>query len=248
MSRSEPPQDVNSKGKFGIVNEVLLLAILFFEVVHIALVVVNGSHLLAHQVKGEVSKEKALNKGEDTANEGVWVHRSRHVVTSVLTRQQIVKRQHHEQTQHGRGDANVNDELQEVLHVAVANTVVNPGAVVVHLVNTEATLAAVVSPLWFPSLFALALRTALYLHVLGLERRLHAFTDASWISKRGPQMANDGHETRAVEAEKVKEAFVSEWDALEKLQVQEARVVPVKDKRSVRHEHAVENESQGDMR
>ena len=39
--RSEPPEEVDTKGKLGVVEEVLLLSVLLLQIVHIALVVID---------------------------------------------------------------------------------------------------------------------------------------------------------------------------------------------------------------
>ena len=56
-------------------------------------------------------------------------------------------------------------KLHEVLHIALADTVVNPRTMVVHLENTVATFSAVMGSLWLPCLPADTLLTVLYLQL-----------------------------------------------------------------------------------
>jgi hypothetical protein len=58
---------------FGIIEEFVLLAVLPFEVVYVALIIINGFELLLHQLKREVGKQKALHKSQDAADKRVWV-------------------------------------------------------------------------------------------------------------------------------------------------------------------------------
>ena len=58
---------------FGIIKEFVLLAVLPFKVVDVALIIINGFELLLHQLKCEVSKQKALHESQDAGDERVWV-------------------------------------------------------------------------------------------------------------------------------------------------------------------------------
>jgi len=75
--------------------------------------------------------------------------------------------------------------LEEVLHVFLAYTVVDPGAVVVHLEHAETAFAAVMGSLWLPGFFADTLFAVLNLQVLTLERRSHTLRDATRVCKSG---------------------------------------------------------------
>lgn len=75
-----------------VVVEVVLLAVLPFEVVDITLVVVNALELLLEEFECKVSEEDALNKRKDAADEGVWVPGFVHVVLGARCGQQVVER------------------------------------------------------------------------------------------------------------------------------------------------------------
>jgi len=76
--------------------------------------------------------------------------------------------------------------LEEVLHVFLAYTVVDPGAMVVHLEHAETAFAAVMGSLWLPGFLADTLYAVLNLCVvLAQEGRSRAFRDATWVSKSG---------------------------------------------------------------
>ena len=97
--------------------------------------------------------------------------------------------------------------MEEVFHVVLAHTIIDPGAVMVHFEYAEATLTAVVGACWFPSLFAFALVTVLHIHVFALEWWSQAFCDAARVGKSRAQMAEVGQKAKAIEGDKVKEAL-----------------------------------------
>ena len=101
----------------------------------------------------------------------------------IVRGQQIVKGEEHCEGKNCARYAYVDQELQEVLHVAMTDTIVDPGTVVVHFEHAEATFATMVRPYWLPSFFVLALFTIFHLHVLTLERGL----------KTGLNLARIGH-------------------------------------------------------
>ena len=68
-----PPQEVNADGCLTVVEELLLFSILLLQVVHIALIVIDGCDLFRKQVKCEVGKEKSFYKGQDASNERVGI-------------------------------------------------------------------------------------------------------------------------------------------------------------------------------
>ena len=60
--RCQPPEKIYPDRQLGILEEILLLAILLLQVVHIALIVVYRGDLLRQQVKSEVGEEKPLHE------------------------------------------------------------------------------------------------------------------------------------------------------------------------------------------
>jgi len=130
-----------------------------------------------------------------------------HVLSRVSRCQQIVKRHDTEEWKHCWAEHDVEHELEEVFHVVLAHTIIDPGAVMVHFEYAEAALTAVVGACRFPSLFAFALLTVLHVHVFALERGSHAFTDAAWVGKGRAQMAEVRQKAKAIEGEEVKEAL-----------------------------------------
>ena len=102
--------------------------------------------------------------------------------------------------------------MEEVLHVSLADAVVDPRAVMVHLKDTEATLAAVMRTHRLPCLFANALLTVLILKELALEWRSQSFLNATWVRKGSPQVADISHSTEAIEGDEVEKTFHSQRD------------------------------------
>eukprot|EP00353_Schmidingerella_taraikaensis_P007241 CAMPEP_0185583266 /NCGR_PEP_ID=MMETSP0434-20130131/21414_1 /TAXON_ID=626734 ORGANISM="Favella taraikaensis, Strain Fe Narragansett Bay" /NCGR_SAMPLE_ID=MMETSP0434 /ASSEMBLY_ACC=CAM_ASM_000379 /LENGTH=124 /DNA_ID=CAMNT_0028202293 /DNA_START=874 /DNA_END=1248 /DNA_ORIENTATION=- len=117
----------------------------------------------------------------------------------------------------------------------MADAVIDPGAVVVHFEHAETALAAVVRAHRFPRLFPRALLAVLHFHVLALERRRHALRDPAWVRKCRPDVADIGHEAKAVENGTVDESFESEWDSLDPLLVHILFQMPVENVASVRN-------------
>ena len=68
-----PPQEVNADGCLTVVEELLLFSILLLQVVHIALIVIDGCNLFREEVECEIGEEKSLNKGQNASNERVWI-------------------------------------------------------------------------------------------------------------------------------------------------------------------------------
>ena len=95
--------------------------------------------------------------------------------------QQIIETQHAQERQSARCEHYVHNELEEVLHVAMANTVVDPWTVVVHLEDAEVALTAMVSTCRLPCFLAFALLTVFHLHEFAHEGRCHALFDASRV-------------------------------------------------------------------
>ena len=88
----------------------------------------------------------------------------------------------------------------------MADAVINPGTVMVHLEDTEIALAAVVGPRWLPGLLAQASVTILKLDELTLERWCHSFRYTAWVRYRGSQMRYYSQEAKAIENNAVEEA------------------------------------------
>ena len=83
---------------------------------------------------------------------------------------------------HEVGDnQHVDQEQDEKFAIPKSNAVIDPGAVMVHLEDAEATFTAVVSPDWLPRFLPLTLRTVFVLAVLTLEWSHHALWDASRV-------------------------------------------------------------------
>lgn len=152
-----------------------------------------------------------------------------HVEAGVLARQQVVERHDAEQRQDCRGKHNVKHELEEVLHVLLADTVVDPRTVVVHLKDTKTALSAVVGPRWLPRFFANALGAVFNFIVLALERWSHALRDASWVCEGGPKMADIRHKAEAIESDGPEEASKRQRDSLDELLVDSLLQMPVED-------------------
>ena len=95
--------------------------------------------------------------------------------------QQVVESKEHQDGEVGRGNANVNDKLEEVLEVARTDTVVNPRAVVIHPEDADAALSAVVSANRLPCFCSFTLFAVLDFHKLALKWRFHSFFDLARI-------------------------------------------------------------------
>ena len=65
----------------------------------------------------------------------------------------------------------------------MADTVVDPWTVMVHLENTEVALTAVMCTCGLPCLLAFALLAVFHLHEFAHERRCHALFDAARVSE-----------------------------------------------------------------
>jgi len=138
------------------------------------------------------------------------------VVLGALCGKQVVEREEHEDRQIRRSKADIDHELQEVLEVAVSDTVIDPRAMMVHPEHAEPALGAVVRTGWFPSLFlsaAMTLLAVLDLHVLGLERRFHTLRQLAGVGETRAEVGNVGHQTKSVKCEEVKETTTSQWNA-----------------------------------
>ena len=88
----------------------------------------------------------------------------------------------------------------------MADAVVDPGTVMVHLEDTEIALAAVVGPRWLPCFLAQASVTILKLDELTLERWCHSFRYTARVRYRGSQMRYDSQEAKAIENNAIEEA------------------------------------------
>ena len=103
--------------------------------------------------------------------------------------QQVVESKEHQDGEVSRGNANVDDELEEVLEVAHTDTVVDPRAVVVHPEDADATLPAVVGANWLPCFCSLTLFAVFDFHKLALKWRFHSFFDLTWVRERCSEVA-----------------------------------------------------------
>jgi hypothetical protein len=138
------------------------------------------------------------------------------VVSGVFGREQIVERKDHHETEIGRRNADVDDKLQEVLHVAVSDAIVHPWTMVVHLEDAEAALTAAMGSWRLPCLLDIALLDVIDFKVLRLEWRSHSFLDFARIGKRRPQVRENSQQTCSIECEEVKESLASQWYTLDK--------------------------------
>lgn len=102
--------------------------------------------------------------------------------------------------------------MKEVLEVALADTVVDPWAVVVHSEHTEAALTAVVSSHWFPGRRLALLAVTRFLE-LALERSLHAWREAAWVSETSAEVGKVSHQAQEVECDEVEEAAATQRNA-----------------------------------
>ena len=73
VSRGHPPCHISTQSHLCVVIEILLFAILFFEVIDVTLIVIDRVDLFTHQVPREVSKQETLNESQDASNEHIWV-------------------------------------------------------------------------------------------------------------------------------------------------------------------------------
>lgn len=179
----EPPHDVGAEVGHRILAQVALTPVLLFELVDIALVLVDALELLCEDLVCEEGEEDAFDERNNTHDEGNGVARAVHVHFGAFAGEQVVEREEHQEGEIDAREADVDDELDEVLVVTLAHAVVNPGAVVVHLENAEATFLTVMGPDWFPCRLALALHAVPDLHELALEWCFHAFGHTTRISK-----------------------------------------------------------------
>ena len=188
MYRHKPPQKVNSKCQLCIIEEIPLLTILILEVVDIALIVIYCSYLLRQQFISEIWKEQAFDKGYYGANKGVRIPSSTHYVFSVFAHEEVIERQYHEKRQSCWGKHDVKNELEEVFHVAIADAIINPRTVMVHLMNAESTLTTMMGSLGFPCGFACTFLTVLVFLVFALEWSCHSFFNSSRVWEGCSQM------------------------------------------------------------
>ena len=190
MRRHKPPVIVFAHVELKSGEEVFLRSVLLFHLVNVALVVFNRCKMLSQQVVCEVAEETALDKCEDVANESLNILATLHVYARVFALEQEAEGEDAEEAKHCGTDHDVAYKLHEVLHITMADAVVDPGAVMVHLEHTEATLATMVGACRLPSLLLLALFARVSLRVLALEGCLHATGDATRVGESCAYMAN----------------------------------------------------------
>lgn len=110
----------------------------------------------------------------------------------------------------------------------MADTVIDPGAVVVHLENAVATFLAVVSSYRLPSFLSWALLTEFQRYPVGKERRVHSLRDASRTSPRCPLMRDYHQGDKPVERDKIPETPAGQRNSLYELLLDVRLVVPVR--------------------
>ena len=103
----------------------------------------------------------------------------------------------------------------------------------VHLKDTEATLAAVMRSERFPGLLAHALLAILVLSILALEWSDHALGDTARVWEGRPDVTEVGHEAKTIEGDEVEEAFHCQWNPLDELLVDQRLLVPVENVGSI---------------
>ena len=109
----------------------------------------------------------------------------------------------------------------------MADAIVDPGTVMVHLEDAEIALAAVMGSRWLPGLLAQASVTVLKFDELTLERWCHSFRYTARVRNRGSQMWYHCQEAKAIEDSTVEEAQHGQRNALDELVIDEPFVVPV---------------------
>ena len=77
-------------------------------------------------------------------------------MSPALCNHQVIKAEEHHDDEHGGCKAGIEDELEEEFHVFSADTIIDPGAVMVHLEYAPAALAAVMRSLGLPVHLALS--------------------------------------------------------------------------------------------
>ena len=98
------------------------------------------------------------------------------------------------------GQEGVEVQLHKVLLVSLADTVVDPRTVVVHLENAIPTLSAVMCSLRLPSFFSWTLLTVfdLLLQLLTCNWCFHSFLDSSWIGRQTSDVGYDLHYVKTI--------------------------------------------------
>ena len=101
----------------------------------------------------------------------------------------------------------------------MTDAIINPGAMMVHLKDTEATFTAMMRSLRLPGLLTNALFAILVLTVLALKRSNHALRNPTRVRKCSSQMTKVRHQAKAIECDKIEETLHCKRYALNKLLV-----------------------------
>jgi hypothetical protein len=95
----------------------------------------------------------------------------------------------------------------------MADTVIDPWAMVVHPENTKTALRAVMCSGWLPISTFFALFTVFDLHVLTLKRGLHACWNSARVCKASSNVTNVSKHAKRIEGDKVKKAPAAQRNA-----------------------------------
>ena len=119
----------------------------------------------------------------------------------------------------------------------MADTVVDPRAMMVHFEHAEATLSTVVGTSWLPSLLPTAtpLVTEHGLGELAVKRRLQSDFDSTWVGEGSTEVTDVGHETETIEEYAVDQASQSQRNALDQLLVDICLAIPVENMCPISH-------------
>ena len=110
----------------------------------------------------------------------------------------------------------------------MADTVIDPWAVMIHFKDAEAAFSAVMRSYWLPRLKADALLAIFVRFVFTLERGDHSFRNSAWVSESCSEMTHVSHKAKPIECHEVEETFHSQWDSLYELLIDQRLFVPVK--------------------
>ena len=124
----------------------------------------------------------------------------------------------------------------------MADAVVDPRAVMVHLEDTEAALLTVMCSHWLPRLLPWALVTVFVFEVLALKRRSQALLNATRVRAGNSQERNVCQRAEAIKCDEVEEAGHVQGHPLHELQVNCHLSVPIEYIRHVSNVLAVHDE------
>ena len=124
----------------------------------------------------------------------------------------------------------------------MADAVVDPGAVMVHLEDTKAALLTVMCAHWLPCLLPWALVTVFVLEVLALERWSQALLNATRVRAGNSQERNVCQRAEAIKCDEVEEAGHIQGHPRHELLVNRYLSVPIEYIRHVTNVRAVHDE------